>query len=112
MDCPNCGGLMLLKTGPYGQFWSCWNYPECDIICTIGERGKVGPPSDKVTRQARRALHNQFDKLWQSGLITRSEAYTVLSQMLGIRKKHCHIRLFDKETCEKVSAMLKEKFPD
>lgn len=27
--CPNCGGLLILKHGPYGDFYGCENYPIC-----------------------------------------------------------------------------------
>ncbi len=27
--CPICSGKMLLRNGPFGQFWSCHNYPRC-----------------------------------------------------------------------------------
>ena len=28
-SCPKCNGTMQLKTGKYGEFWSCVNFPEC-----------------------------------------------------------------------------------
>ncbi|NOX97903.1 MAG: type I DNA topoisomerase [Nitrospirae bacterium] len=27
--CPDCGGVMMLKTGRYGKFLACGNFPEC-----------------------------------------------------------------------------------
>lgn len=27
--CPTCNGSMQLKTGRFGEFWSCINYPDC-----------------------------------------------------------------------------------
>jgi len=27
--CPKCGSKLILKSGQYGKFWSCSNYPEC-----------------------------------------------------------------------------------
>jgi len=27
--CPKCGGPMTLKSGQYGEFWSCLKYPKC-----------------------------------------------------------------------------------
>jgi DNA topoisomerase-1 len=27
--CEECDGKMLLKTGKYGKFWACENYPDC-----------------------------------------------------------------------------------
>ena len=27
--CPRCDGTLQLRTGPYGLFWGCSNYPQC-----------------------------------------------------------------------------------
>lgn len=27
--CPDCGGEMVSRTGKYGVFWGCRNYPRC-----------------------------------------------------------------------------------
>lgn len=30
--CPRCGGSLVLRTGKYGQFYGCSNYPKCNFI--------------------------------------------------------------------------------
>lgn len=27
--CPECGGILEIKNGPYGPFYGCRNYPQC-----------------------------------------------------------------------------------
>lgn len=27
--CPNCGGKLVERVGPFGTFWGCSNYPHC-----------------------------------------------------------------------------------
>lgn len=27
--CPRCGGALVERTGKYGKFWGCSNYPKC-----------------------------------------------------------------------------------
>lgn len=29
LKCPECGGAMASRTGQYGRFWGCKNYPQC-----------------------------------------------------------------------------------
>lgn len=29
-ECPKCGANMRLKTGKFGKFWSCIEYPNCN----------------------------------------------------------------------------------
>lgn len=31
--CPYCGGEMRLKSGRYGKFWGCPNFPKCYFTC-------------------------------------------------------------------------------
>ena len=33
--CPNCGNKMILRKGPFGEFWGCSNYPKCKT--TVGK---------------------------------------------------------------------------
>lgn len=30
--CPRCGGNLILRSGKYGEFWGCSNYPKCKFI--------------------------------------------------------------------------------
>lgn len=30
--CPRCGGSLVKRTGPYGEFYGCSNYPKCKYI--------------------------------------------------------------------------------
>ena len=37
--CPTCGGWLLTKSGKYGQFYGCSNYPTCDYTRKIRQPG-------------------------------------------------------------------------
>ena len=28
-NCPNCGGELIKRTGKYGEFYGCRNFPKC-----------------------------------------------------------------------------------
>lgn len=43
--CPDCGGEMLSRTGPYGVFWGCKEFPKCK-----GTRDSLG--RSKADREA------------------------------------------------------------
>lgn len=34
--CPYCGEEMRLRSGRYGKFWECPNYPKCRFTCDSG----------------------------------------------------------------------------
>jgi hypothetical protein len=52
--------------------------------------------------KARCEAHSAFDPLWQSGDMSRSEAYKWLSQQLKLSRDECHIAMFDDATCRRV----------
>ena len=33
--CPKCSGGMIVRSGRYGKFWGCKNYPKCKGIVKI-----------------------------------------------------------------------------
>ena len=48
------------------------------------------------------AAHAAFDPLWKSGQMSRSKAYSLLAQKMGLPKSETHIGMFDVEQCEAV----------
>ena len=59
------------------------------------------PPGSDLAR-ARQAAHRAFDPLWQSGKMTRTQAYAWLAWELGIPAKDCHMLRMDSSMCHKV----------
>jgi len=50
IDCPRegCSGSMVFKTGRFGPFLSCSNYPDCDQTMRLDSEGEVIPPPQKT----------------------------------------------------------------
>jgi len=61
-------------------------------------------PGSDLSR-ARCQAHAAFDPKWQSGGMTRTEAYAWLATQLGITKEACHMLNFDAAMCERVVAV-------
>ena len=38
--CPKCGAMMTVKTGRYGKFLACPNYPKCKSTLPYGEKAE------------------------------------------------------------------------
>jgi hypothetical protein len=60
-------------------------------------------------RRVKHEAHEAFDALWRSGQLTRTMAYSWLSDKLGIPFEQCHIGMFDVDQCKAVIAAVKEK---
>ncbi len=67
----------------------------------------------KHVKKARMRAHAYFDLLWKSGLMTRSQAYGRLKQLLNITNPNgAHIKQFNQSQCEKLINLLKQNYPD
>ena len=51
--CPNCGGKVSVKSGRFGPFIACTNYPECKYTKPL--KGKKAPdrPTDEICRECK-----------------------------------------------------------
>lgn len=72
----------------------------------------VGILSDQATRQARARAKIPFQKLFQTRLVRRKQAYTLLAMKMGIPKAQCHFGWFDVTLCRRAEqaslALLKQ----
>jgi DNA topoisomerase I len=56
-DCPDCGSPLVIKTGRFGEFISCSNYPECKYSRQLQKKTGVMCPrcgADIVERRSKR----------------------------------------------------------
>lgn len=58
---------------------------------------------------ARVRAHAVFDELWQSGQMTRTEAYGWLCAVMGKTEEEGHISCFDVQECELLIQKVQER---
>lgn len=109
--CPYCSVRSKLKPGrevfPHRRdlhlkrFYVC-PIPACGarVACHANGTRPMGTPARKELRAARQSLHKLFDPIWESGLMTREEAYAWLAKKLGLSGNACHIGLFCEDQIE------------
>lgn len=113
LKCAECGAAMFLKESKHGKFFGCSMFPECKGTHGAHPDGKpFGEPANAATKLARMHAHAAFDQLWKDRLQsndgkpartrTRNEAYLWLANQLDIKRRDCHIGLFDSNTCAAV----------
>ena len=115
-SCSYCGAIATLVSGaqlyPHRpelverRFWECaacqaWvgchtprgdDDPECPRpLCTL---------ADASLRRWRNSAHALFDPLWQSGQMTRGQAYEWLAKKMGLSKAQCFIGGFTEAQCK------------
>ena len=92
----------------YGAFWLCRH---CDAYVGTHKNSKnyapLGRLADKELRRWKQVAHNALDPLWQSGRMTRHEAYAYMSRLMGIPREQAHIGHFDTEQCKTLISLLR-----
>lgn len=112
--CPYCGeaGSVVFTRNSikYGREYGDWSWCYFCVCCEayVGCHPytiiPLGTLADQATANARKAAHKAFDPLWRDEWMTRKEAYSFLSKVIGVAREDCHISWFDVTTCEKVVA--------
>ncbi len=108
-----CSGNIELTTNDriYGRIYGDWpkiyfcNDCRAAVGCHPGTVIPLGRMADRATRQLRTKAHEEFDKLWRGGLMSRSKAYNWLAGELGIDPAHCHISWLSKDQLRDVATL-------
>jgi len=79
-----------------------WRCLQCSayVGCHGDTWSPLGTLANYETRRERMKTHKEFDPLWKSGTMSRSEAYLRLSKLIGIPIERCHIAMFTAEECK------------
>lgn len=112
MRCPYCGAIARYRSadGIYKDnsgntmLYVCSNYPECDSYVRVhkGTKIPVGSMANPQLRKLRREAHEHFDLLYQSGLMTKQEAYLWLADIVSSPLSEAHIGHLGEYYCKKV----------
>lgn len=116
--CPYDGDTVEIVNNAeiYGREYSEWPWAFLCRTCRayVGLHPFTGIPlgtlADAPTREARKRAKAAFNPIWQSGAMTRTDAYVWLAQQLGIENhEECHIGWFDIAMCDRVVVVIYEE---
>lgn len=114
--CAECQAPLILAKDKHGIRYipaSICNRSSCAGSVGAHPNGKpLGFPADNRTKTARSNAHEEFDRIWKTGIMSRTSAYAWMSEKLGLTPRTAHIGEFDAETCEKLRRVVREEFPD
>ena len=54
---------------------------------------------NKWVSHARKQAHDEFDRLWKEGYMSREDAYTWLAERLNLPRRRCHIAQLNESQC-------------
>lgn len=118
LTCPHCGSAVSFVNNAeiYGRAYGDWPWAykchstQCGAYVGTHPNTKfpLGTLATAEIRAARMKAKNLFNPLWQSGQMTRSEAYAWLAAKISIPVAACHFGRFDAAQCERALKVLEE----
>lgn len=114
IKCPYCGSRALLRPAsvvygekaadPAAPYYVCARYPACDsyVAAHKNTRLPMGTLANAELRRKRIQSHATLDRLWESGLMSKKQAYLWLQVELGLPEQEAHIGRFSTFRCEQV----------
>ena len=90
-----------------GKFlYVCSRYPNCDRYVGIHKKSRLplGTLAGADVRRKWIEAHRAFNRLWESGLMKKSQAYKWLQAKLGLNAGQTHIGQFSAYMCDQVIA--------
>lgn len=110
--CPYCGNHTVLRSadGIYREnsrqemLYVCKKYPVCDAYVRVqkGTTIPLGTIANRELRELRIKAHQQFDKLYKCGYMSKHDAYQWLGNLLGVPAKNAHIAQLNVLSCNLV----------
>ena len=88
------------------KLYVCAGYPACNSYVggPFGQFAAKGSLANGELRNKRIRAHKAFDAVWQSGILTRRDAYRWLQDITGLDERQAHIAMFSDYRCDQVIA--------
>ncbi len=112
MRCPYCGSPVIYRSaegiyhdnGKDIMLYVCSRYPKCDAYVRVhaGTNIPVGSLANPELRARRRMAHHHFDRLYQSGMMSKADAYQWLADLISAPLSEAHIGHLGEHYCNLV----------
>lgn len=106
----HCGAHAVLRPAGYVHgdnardeyLYVCARYPVCDSYVGVHQKTKkpLGTLAPKTLRIKRMQAHRVFNRLWESGLMKKWQAYVWMQAKLGLNSEQAHIARFSEYMCD------------
>jgi len=110
--CPYCGGKIVFRSadGIYKEntngamLYVCSRYPACDAYVRVhpGTTKPMGTLADGSLRKLRNTAHYYFNQLYETGIMTKTEAYQWLAYQISAPLSQAHIGYLGEYYCNQV----------
>jgi len=112
LRCPHCGAVAIIRPASEiyddprrkDELYVCKNYPACKSYVGMhaGTRIPLGTLANGDLRNLRIKAHRRFDRIWQSGIMSRNAAYRWMADSFGLTADDAHIGKFGEYRCQQL----------
>lgn len=112
LRCPYCGAHVIYRSADgiyrdnqnHTMLYVCSRYPECDAYVRVhaGTKIPVGSLANPELRKLRRLAHQQFNRLYESGYMSKRDAYQWLADLIDAPMSEAHIGHMGEYYCKLV----------
>ena len=110
--CPYCGAVAVIRPAAEiyqnekckEELYVCSNYPACKAYVGMNPKTRMplGELADGDLRHLRIRAHRIFDRIWQTGLMPRREAYRWMADYFALPMSEAHIGQFGTYRCKEL----------
>lgn len=110
--CPYCNAIAVIR--PASEIYHdqtrtdllyvCSNHPTCNAYVGMNQKTHMphGPLANSELRNLRIRAHRSFDRLWQTGLMSRNSAYRWMADFFCIPVQQAHIGQLCEYRCKEL----------
>ena len=116
----HCGARAMLRPAAvvHGDkakkeyLYICSRYPACDSYVGVHRKSRkpLGTLANKELRTKRIQAHRLFNRLWESGLMKKWQAYKWMAAKFGLNSHQAHIGKFSAYMCDELIALCEKSF--
>ena len=116
----HCGARAMLRPASviHGNkakekyLYICSRYPACDSYVGVHQKTlkPLGTLADKELRAKRIQAHQIFNRLWESGLMKKWQAYKWMAGKFGLNNQQAHIAKFSNYMCNELITLCEKSF--
>lgn len=110
INCPECQGQLSLMSGKYGYFYSCNNYPACDVTqrCDQQTFKPKGIPVNNDTKKKQVEIFKRIKQLTDSGTYHSKSLHQYILEQMGTKKdwKYVYTTSLNTHECNQVLDIL------
>ncbi|MCZ6758872.1 MAG: type I DNA topoisomerase [Gemmatimonadetes bacterium] len=88
--CPECSGTLTVKSGRFGPFIACSNYPDCKYTKKLGKEKQPDEPTDEICKECGSPMVKKMGRYGQFLACTKYPACKhTRSPSLGVKCPNC-----------------------